>query len=93
MRSLIIIEVEHGEDTDALQHYFEAMVEYGNTVQFSDFEVVDSTVKVDLPECFVLDKPLPQHVVETGCNLNQRDFHPLDTVRCEDGGLREDHPA
>jgi hypothetical protein len=91
MRSLIIIEVEHGEDTDEFTELFEHLVKEAD--EFSWCAVLDSTVKVDIPECFVLDKPLPQHVVETGCNLNQRDFHPLDTVRCEDGGLREDHPA
>lgn len=55
MRSLIIIEVEHGEDTDALQHYFEHMVSHADNVQWPDFAVLNSTVKVDLPECFVLD--------------------------------------
>lgn len=49
MRSLIILEVEHGEDTDLVQNMAEAIQNFWPT------EVKDYTVKVDLPACFVLD--------------------------------------
>lgn len=56
MRSLIIIEVEHGDDTDDLQSYVECVGRYmesdsGNMLTFKDY-----AVRVGLPECFVLDK-------------------------------------
>lgn len=56
MRSLIILEVEHGEDTD----FLESMVESAfATARFFapvfDCKITDYTVRVDLPECFVLD--------------------------------------
>lgn len=55
MRSLIILEVEHGEDTDALQAY----AKYLSSHTFADTDgavlVNDYTVRVDLPECFRLD--------------------------------------
>ena len=56
MRSLIILEVEHGEDTDALDlivdHNF-----VGQPMQFGDVEyrITNYTVRVDLPECFRLE--------------------------------------
>ena len=55
MRSLIIIEVEHGEDTDGLTAMAEHLVSdpdwYGN----GSLMITAHTVRVDLPECFVLD--------------------------------------
>lgn len=57
MRSLIILEVEHGEDTDAFTDVAEEVA--GNVSHFlgggSYAKVTDYTVRVDLPECFVLD--------------------------------------
>lgn len=58
MRSLVIIEVEHGEDTDRL----ESMVAHVLTEYSANMEKVypgrpvvnDYTVRVDLPACFRL---------------------------------------
>lgn len=56
MRSLIILEVEHHETTDALDlivdHSF-----VGTKMQFGDIEytITDYTFKVDIPSCFRLD--------------------------------------
>lgn len=50
MRSLIIIEVEHGEDTDGLDQYIAdclSEAEYDDVVN-----VLDWTIRVDLPACF-----------------------------------------
>lgn len=56
MRSLIILEVEHGEDTDAVQGMYEHLISepdwYGN----GSLVITDHTVRVDLPACFKLDK-------------------------------------
>lgn len=49
MRSLIILEVEHGEDTDIVDEIAQA------TMTGWYPHVTDYTVRVDLPECFVLD--------------------------------------
>jgi len=55
MRSLIILEVEHGEDTDSLQTFITNLVE-PVTWPWGDLPVVSNyTVRVDLPACFVLD--------------------------------------
>lgn len=54
MRSLIIIEVEHGEDTDG----FDAVIQRAlDQIDLSEFHttVNNYTVRVDLPPCFVLD--------------------------------------
>ncbi len=77
MRSLIIIEVEHGETTDGVN---ECLFDLGVGSQFDpatddqwptandgaswprvipggiDYKVTDYTVRIDLPECFTLDK-------------------------------------
>lgn len=57
MRSLIIIEVEHGEDTDAFCDIAEEVT--GNVSYFlgggSFAKVTDYTVRVDLPERFLLE--------------------------------------
>ncbi len=63
MRSLIIIEVEHGEDTDSIQEFAEVVSEtrmdgsqWLENFGF-EFKVLDTAVRVDLPECFILDNP------------------------------------
>lgn len=53
MRSLIILEVEHGEDTDEftdLAEHLNAEVE-----RYSWCAPLNYTVRVDLPECFELE--------------------------------------
>ena len=56
MRSLIIIEVEHGEDTDGLAVACEvAAGSIRNRVGLESVKVNDWTVKVDLPSCFELE--------------------------------------
>jgi hypothetical protein len=55
MRSLIIIEVEHGEDTDELTDVAEFMSN-DSFSNWSGLTVLDYTVRVDLPQCFTLDK-------------------------------------
>lgn len=54
MRSLIILEVEHGEDTDALQ---DAVADCVWSIDNSEYHatVNDYTVRVDLPTCFELE--------------------------------------
>ena len=48
MRSLIILEVEHGEDTDFVQNLAEEL--------YLDYEgITNYAVRVDLPECFRLE--------------------------------------
>lgn len=46
MRSLIIIEVEHGEDTDALQQFAENQV---TQAEYWDCTVLNYAVRVDIP--------------------------------------------
>jgi len=52
MRSLIIFEVEHGEDTDDLDAFVTYMAD-----RLSDWNLTwkADAVRVDLPECFALD--------------------------------------
>lgn len=52
MRSLIILEVEHGEDTDALDDILDNV-----TTVFP--QILNYTVRVDIPECFVIDSGSP----------------------------------
>ena len=52
MRSLIILEVEHGEDTDGIEMF---TAHLANQTEDAGIGVINWTVKVDLPECFVLD--------------------------------------
>lgn len=55
MRSLIIIEVEHGETTDPLGRVIQqatARDASGN----DGFIIKNYTVRVDLPECFKLEE-------------------------------------
>ena len=53
MRSLIIIEVEHGETTDPVSQFVDEAMDLAYNVP--DLKVKDYTVKVDIPECFVLE--------------------------------------
>lgn len=53
MRSLIILEVEHGEDTDEFTDLAEHLA--GEVSRYSWCETLDYSVRVDLPACFVLD--------------------------------------
>lgn len=58
MRSLIILEVEHDENTDDIQEFVELAKDCGDSGEefFTfDFRVVDYTVRVDLPACFELE--------------------------------------
>ena len=48
MRSFIIIEVEHGEDTDAVQSYSEYLAENAGRDTDGDLIVRDYTVRVDI---------------------------------------------
>lgn len=58
MRSLIIIEVEHDDTTDALQDFVESLDAPVGVDWFGDGSVFvkDYTIRVDVPECFRLDK-------------------------------------
>lgn len=57
MRSLILIEVEHGETTDPLDEYLDIVP--GTNENYPHVQeglrVLNYAVRVDLPECFVLD--------------------------------------
>ncbi len=53
MRSLIIIEVEHGETTDPLVALVDLITDGIKQTSYG-YTVNDYTVKVDLPSCFVL---------------------------------------
>ena len=54
MRSLIIIEVEHGETTDGLDSLLTACLNEATKPKFGTM-LTNYTVRVDLPACFVLD--------------------------------------
>jgi hypothetical protein len=60
MRSLIIIEVEHGESTDPLDSMAKHIMTQYNLDMFSLYPgraiAKDYTFRVDLPECFTLEK-------------------------------------
>lgn len=55
MRSLILIEVEHGEDTDGLTDMVEHLVSDPDWFGNGSMMITGHTVRVDLPSCFVLD--------------------------------------
>lgn len=55
MRSLIILEVEHGKTTDGLTVLLDLARDVHNLVDV-DATITDYTVKVDIPPCFRLDK-------------------------------------
>lgn len=54
MRSLIILEVEHGEDITDLTNLVESL---RPSYFHKDYRVsiLETAVRVDIPECFVLD--------------------------------------
>ena len=54
MRSLVILEVEHDEDTDGLQSLVESLRPSTFHVPYR-VTILDYAVKVDVPPCFVLD--------------------------------------
>lgn len=58
MKSLILLEVEHGEDTDALVKAIAQCVVAIDTSE-DRITVNDYGVRVDLPACFVLDCDMP----------------------------------
>ena len=80
MRSLIILEVEHGETTDDLTEIVDAAslhcasknlnALWRGTARYA--KVVDYAVRVDIPECFVLDS------TQGGCQAHA-DIHPQRT--------------
>lgn len=55
VRSLIILEVEHGEDTDGVQMLLEHTLRASTLAKFDDVSVINHTVRIDVPPCFVLD--------------------------------------
>lgn len=75
MKSIIIIEVEHGEDTDDFQ---QAYADCLSEVQYNGLEVVDSTVVVDLPATFVLDSDMPSRdAIFKACAASPREIMQL----------------
>lgn len=74
MRSLILIEVEHGETTDDI-HDLTCWLESDAFTNWSGLKVNDWSVKVDLPECFVLEggqsKPVDYSAGMTDTELAQ----------------------
>lgn len=61
MRSLIILEVEHGEDTDALESIVAGAYNDAAVVRRSGryAKINDYTVRVDLPAHFDLESAVP----------------------------------
>ena len=57
MRSLIILEVEHGDTTDPLVGLVKVIGDVVEKNAAYGFRLLDYTVRVDLPGCFVLDSP------------------------------------
>ena len=56
MRSLIILEVEHDETTDGVQMFTEYVMAQANIDnKWDDIFITNYTVKIGLPECFVLE--------------------------------------
>jgi hypothetical protein len=63
MRSLIILEVEHDDTTDPLTGFMDDLCDYFHQRYAAQAEAEaprdlvfkDSTVRVDIPECFRLD--------------------------------------
>ena len=52
MRSLIILMVEHGETTDPVNQLLDEASDLAYNVP--DLRLLETSVKVDLPECFRL---------------------------------------
>lgn len=64
MRSLIILEVEHGEDTDDLNMVAMLAGDLDQVVEAEGpLEIVNYTVRVDLPDHFVLESAIPVHYI------------------------------
>lgn len=57
MKSLILLEVEHGEDTDDLAISMAHAIAGINNNPL-DIAVTDYGVRIDLPTCFVIDTDL-----------------------------------
>jgi len=57
VKSLILIEVEHGEDTDDLVYAMASGI--AAIKQFPTVNVTDYGVRLDLPRCFVVDTDVP----------------------------------
>lgn len=59
MRSLLILEVQHGEDTDRLSFMIDHILHEYNEMMGHHYPgrpvVTDYTLRVDVPDCFVLD--------------------------------------
>ena len=55
MRSLIILQVTHSDETDGLQSMYEHLISDTDWYGDGSLLITDHTVKVDLPECFVLE--------------------------------------
>lgn len=57
MRSLIILEVEHGENTDVLEALINGSKMDAKSMDApgTECKITDYTVRVDLPDCFRLD--------------------------------------
>lgn len=55
MRSLVILEVEHGDDTDAVQAFSEHAATSVMSFDGSYMTVLDYTVRIDLPTCFRME--------------------------------------
>lgn len=53
MRSLVLVLIEHGEDTDELES-FASNLAADNRFAYPSLTVLDYGVKVDVPSCFVL---------------------------------------
>jgi hypothetical protein len=65
MRSLVIIEVEHGETTDPIEEFVRPVIETQNlpeVIERTGLKCNDWSVRVDLPECFVLEGGQPKPV-------------------------------
>lgn len=55
VRSLIILEVEHGDSTDDIQSYVEQVGRYIQSDSDNMLSLKNYTVRIDVPPCFVLD--------------------------------------
>lgn len=55
MRSIVILEVEHGENTDVLQEFANQITDEPDYFGNDSLLVKGYTVRVDLPECFRLE--------------------------------------
>ena len=58
MRSIIIIEVDHGETTDDVEAFIRNL-DSDNRYSYPDLDFVDVVVRVDVPAAVVLDSDMP----------------------------------